>query len=394
MESSPIAPTTGIQQSPYEFLESLSLWVHPEARLLICFDDNCKHAISPNGSHPTNHLRDKHKISLSRRKGLRKVLATLDLKNPDQAAPLADGSLEDKKLRSYDGFSSKTCPTTPNTRGDVAGRQTSRHFEYVYLQTWASGASRAYWIVERDGRLVRPAVPVGSIRGLVSSGQDRTGDEQQDLIDSVKAREYQRNRRLVDGPGLAGDTQTAAAGSTTTYAEQRPWLERTRWETTYKNRDRSLLRRLIQAPYLQLHGRPDAPPYLLASAARVPGLSALAFCFRAYRMDAKHRERLVGVRFNKKLGGFLHAIWHHEDLANSPPTALGAYPIEDATRAQQQTEEMGEMRIEYEDMDMDGSVYEDFGEVDDDSEEEDDDSDISSASDDDNGDDERRRELG
>jgi hypothetical protein len=104
-------------------------------------------------------------------------------------------------------------------------------------------------------------------------------------------------------------------------------------------------------------------------------------------MDAKHRERLVGVRFNKKLGGFLHAIWHHEDLANSPPTALGAYPIEDATRAQQQTEEMGEMRIEYEDMDMDGSVYEDLGEVDDDSEEEDDDSDISSASDDDNGDD-------
>ncbi|KAL5592628.1 hypothetical protein FOBRF1_013654 [Fusarium oxysporum] len=424
MESSPIAPTTGIQQSPYEFLESLSLWVHPEARLLICFDDNCKHAISPNGSHPTNHLRDKHKISLSRRKGLRKVLATLDLKNPDQAAPLADGSLEDKKLRSYDGFSCLHCkyrtinltliiqhysqdlpnyPQHPRRFSRKADIET--YFEYVYLQTWASGASQAYWIVERDGRLVRPAVPVGSIRGLVSSGQDRTGDEQQDLIDSVKAREYQRNRRLVDGPGLAGDTQTAAAGSTTTYAEQRPWLERTRWETTYKNRDRSLLRRLIQAPYLQLHGRPDAPPYLLASATRVPGLSvdltspredeiridrilkALAFCFRAYRMDAKHRERLVGVRFNKKLGGFLHAIWHHEDLANSPPTAPGAYPIEDATRAQQQTEEMGEMRIEYEDMDMDGSVYEDLGEVDDDSEEEDDDSDISSASDDDNGDD-------
>ncbi|EXL63739.1 hypothetical protein FOPG_19988 [Fusarium oxysporum f. sp. conglutinans race 2 54008] len=83
-------------------------------------------------------------------------------------------------------------------------------------------------------------------------------------------------------------------------------------------------------------------------------------------MDAKQRERLVGVRFNKKFGGFLHAIWHHEDL---------------------QAEEMGEMRIEYEDMDMDGSVYEDLGEADDDSEEEDDDSDMSSASDDDDGDD-------
>ncbi|EXA28963.1 hypothetical protein FOVG_19471 [Fusarium oxysporum f. sp. pisi HDV247] len=122
------------------------------------------------------------------------------------------------------------------------------YFEYVYLQTWASGSSRSYWIVERDGRLVRPAVPADDGRGLV-------------------AREYQGNRRLVPGPDNAGDAQTAAADSATTYAEQRPWLERTRLETTYKNRDRSLLRRLIQTPYLQLHGRSDAPRYLLASAA-------------------------------------------------------------------------------------------------------------------------------
>jgi hypothetical protein len=116
-------------------------------------------------------------------------------------------------------------------------------------------------------------VPADDGRGRVLSGRERTGDEQQDLVNSVKAREYQRNRRLVPGPDNAGDAQTAAADSATTYAEQRPWLERTRWETTYKNRDRSLLRRFIQTPYLQLHGRSDAPPYLLASAARVPGLS-------------------------------------------------------------------------------------------------------------------------
>ncbi|KAH7187157.1 hypothetical protein DER44DRAFT_800762 [Fusarium oxysporum] len=77
MESSPIAPTAGMQQLPSQFLESLSLWVHPDSRLLICFDENCRHAISPLGSHPTDHLRDKHKIPLSQRKGLSKVLATL-----------------------------------------------------------------------------------------------------------------------------------------------------------------------------------------------------------------------------------------------------------------------------------------------------------------------------
>ncbi|RYC80363.1 hypothetical protein BFJ63_vAg16753 [Fusarium oxysporum f. sp. narcissi] len=196
MESSLIAPTTGIQQSPYEFLESLSLWVHPEARLLICFDDNCKHAISPNGSHPTNHLRDKHKISLSRRKGLRKVLATLDLKNPDQAAPLADGSLEDKKLRSYDGFSCLHCkyrtinltliiqhysqdlpnyPQHPRRFSRKADIET--YFEYVYLQTWASGASRAYWIVNAMADWRKRTRPSLNRRKVVKIQDDEPSDD-------------------------------------------------------------------------------------------------------------------------------------------------------------------------------------------------------------------------
>ncbi|KAI3571269.1 hypothetical protein IWW34DRAFT_770731, partial [Fusarium oxysporum f. sp. albedinis] len=50
MELSPIAPTAKMQQSqsPSQFHKSLSLWVHHDSRLLICFDDNCRHAISPN----------------------------------------------------------------------------------------------------------------------------------------------------------------------------------------------------------------------------------------------------------------------------------------------------------------------------------------------------------
>ncbi|KAH7199098.1 uncharacterized protein B0J16DRAFT_315379 [Fusarium flagelliforme] len=197
MEPSPIAPTAG----------SLSLYVHPEARLLICFNDNCKHAISPNGAHPTNHLREKHNILLSERKGLSKVLATLDLKNPDQAAPLADGTPEDRKLRSHDGFSCLHCkyrtinftlimqhygqdlPNYPqHPRRSTRKADIETYFEYVYLQTWASEPSRSYWIVERDGRLVRPVVPADDGRGLILSGRERTGDEQ-DLINSVKARE-------------------------------------------------------------------------------------------------------------------------------------------------------------------------------------------------------------
>ncbi|KAI3587210.1 hypothetical protein IWW34DRAFT_711787 [Fusarium oxysporum f. sp. albedinis] len=136
-----------------KFLESLSLWVHPKSRLLICFDKNCRHAISFNGSHPTNHLRDKHNIPLSRRKGLSRVLAKLELKSPDGAAPLPDGSPEEPRLLCYDRFSCLHCryrtinltviiqhysqdlPEYPqHPRRSTRRANIKTYFEYVYLQ--------------------------------------------------------------------------------------------------------------------------------------------------------------------------------------------------------------------------------------------------------------------
>lgn len=385
MESLPTAPTAGVRQSPSQFLESLSLWVHPDSRLLICFDEDCRHAISPNGSHPTDHLRDKHKIPLSRRKGLSKVLATLNLKNPEQAAPLVDGSPEDKRLRSYDGFSCLHCeyrtinltlivrhysqdlPEYPqHPRKSTRRADIETYFEYVYLQAWASGSSRAYWIVERYGRPDAPPYLLASAARVPGLSGDLVSPREDEVrIDRIL--------KVVDAV-------------------------MDRCEETVHSTSRSLLCWLkSNHPHV-----PYPKPFTLvkhtSSTTRYRLLlkKALAFCFRAYRMDAKQRERLVGVRFNKKLDNFLNAIWHHEDLANPPPTALGAYPIEDVAQAQQQAQEVGEdeMRVEHEDMDVDGSVYEDLGKADDDSEEEDDDSeeeaddgDLYSASDDDDGDD-------
>jgi hypothetical protein len=291
---------------------------------------------------------------------------------------------------------------------------------------------------------------MGQMRESALSHRDKTGQEQQDLIRSVQEREHKRNRVPTSNVQA-----TAAAGSATTYAEQRPWLERTRWEITYRNRDRGLHRCLIQTPYLGSYRRPDAPPYLLASAARVPGLfadivspyedemkineilnavdvvmdrceetvhrtsrnllcwlksnhphisyskpftlvkhasstvkyrsllkKAVAFCFRVYRMDAKQRERLIGVRFNKKLCRFLDAIWHHKDLAHD---------FLAAERVAEMDEEAGEdeMRVEYEDMDLNENVYGDLvtGDDDDDDDDDEDDSDLYNTSEDDSDDD-------
>ncbi|KAJ9419655.1 hypothetical protein QL093DRAFT_2371079, partial [Fusarium oxysporum] len=87
--------------------------------------------------------------------------------------PVCIASIAPSTSRSAYNITAKTCPNYPqHPRRSTRKADIETYFEYVYLQTWASGPSRAYWIVERDGRLVRPAVPVGSIRGLVSSGQD------------------------------------------------------------------------------------------------------------------------------------------------------------------------------------------------------------------------------
>ncbi|KAM5528594.1 hypothetical protein FOXYSP1_19075 [Fusarium oxysporum f. sp. phaseoli] len=307
-------------------------------------------------------------------------------------------------LSSYN-TTAKIYPSIPNTRA------------------WACGSSRVYWIVERDGQLTRPTIPVGQMHESALSYRDKTGQEQQDLIRSVQEREHKRNRVPT-----ANVQTTAAAGSATTYAEQRPWLERTRWEITYRNRDRGLHRCLIQIPYLSSYRRPAMPPYLLASAARVPGLfadivspyedemkineilnavdvvmdrceetvhstsrnllcwlktclvdrqiplaikKALAFCFRVYCMDAKQRERLIGVHFNKKLYRFLDTVWHHKDLVHDFLVA------ERIAEVEQLDEEAGEdeMHVEYEDMDINENAYGDLVTGDDDDDDDDDDED-------------------
>ncbi|KAJ4257311.1 hypothetical protein NW764_016307 [Fusarium oxysporum] len=182
------------------------------------------------------------------------------------------------------------------------------------------------------------------------SYRDKTGQEQQDLIRSVQEREHKRNRVPT-----ANVQTTAAAGSATTYAEQRPWLERTRWEITYRNRDRGLHRCLIQIPYLSSYRRPDMPPYLLASAARVPGL--FADIVSPYEDEMKINEILNAVDVV---------------MDRCEVTVHSTSP-----EVEQLDEEAGEdeMHVEYEDMDINENAYGDLVTGDDDDDDDDDDED-------------------
>jgi hypothetical protein len=84
-------------------------------------------------------------------------------------------------------------------------------FHYVYLQTWASGPGRQYWIIERNGSQQRP---IG-------------GQEVQNHLRLVRERELKHKQ-----PGLPLNHPapgTDSESSKLTFAEKRPWLERTGW---------------------------------------------------------------------------------------------------------------------------------------------------------------------
>ncbi|KAM6506734.1 hypothetical protein FALCPG4_018851 [Fusarium falciforme] len=220
-----------------ELLSNLNLFHDARARVLICTQDDCKFALSNGPSRVTTHLRDKHNIPTEARKGLSRLLKSLSppgLLDPDEAPLRADGSPEHDKLRVYEGFACIHCPFRTISRqlirrhlssppddcrfkADHARprprRDLDQQFECVYLQTWTTGSTRKYWIIKRGGSIVRPV----------------DGPAVQAHLRAVLTRELDRRQR----PAAA-----EPAGEMTAFALQRPWMERTGWDQTYRGRGR------------------------------------------------------------------------------------------------------------------------------------------------------------
>ncbi|KAH7248230.1 hypothetical protein B0J15DRAFT_562411 [Fusarium solani] len=171
-------------------------------------------------------------------------------------APLrADGSSEHDKLRVYEGFACIHCPFRTISRqlmrrhlssppddcrfkADHARprprRDLDQQFECVYLQTWTTGSTRRYWIIKRGGSAVRPV----------------DGPAVQAHLRAVLTRELDRRQR----PAAA-----EPAGEMTAFALQRPWMERTGWDQTYRGRGR----RQVLAAMTRTFTSPGGQEYLL-----------------------------------------------------------------------------------------------------------------------------------
>ncbi|KAI8710459.1 hypothetical protein NCS52_01562900 [Fusarium sp. LHS14.1] len=245
-----------------EFLTNLQLYIDPDAHVLVCCRSECLCALSIDGSRVTTHLRDKHSVPADARQGLTKMLKTQGLLDPDKALPREDGSPEHPTFK-------LTAVSTAMGALSAQMRDQCRHygqtgpsneldelFRYVFLQTWANGPRRQYWLLERNGSLLRP---IG-------------GQRVQDHLRSMRERERERERIRTTAVFGVGDyhsisperLQAPSAGlglgpASLTFAEKGPWIERTGWEEMYRGKDRSMLSALMERPDLGPQGLGQDP---------------------------------------------------------------------------------------------------------------------------------------
>ncbi|KJZ69387.1 hypothetical protein HIM_11226 [Hirsutella minnesotensis 3608] len=174
----------------------------------------------------------------------------LQLCNPDEASPCADGTPEHNMLRTYKGFACSECTYRtiylPSMKRHINEECRCRHeagprcdkaedlVRYVFLQTWTTGPNTRYWTISKYGCLDRPVV-----EGIV---------EEQESPETSICENYNDGQRLVEGKG-----RPVPALPEITFEERSPWMNRTEWDETYKHVDRDLLSALTRPPPLTHH---------------------------------------------------------------------------------------------------------------------------------------------
>jgi hypothetical protein len=92
-----------------EVLQSLHLTIDPTANFLICCQQECRYALSPNLTQVSNHLGDKRHILNEVPRQVTQVLNGHLLQDPAQAAPQDDEAPEIVNLRVYGGYVCRSC---------------------------------------------------------------------------------------------------------------------------------------------------------------------------------------------------------------------------------------------------------------------------------------------
>src|SRR5690349_12399183 len=92
-----------------ELLRSLGLVIGEPERVLICTHESCGYALQVRDKRVSRHLCEKHKTPKALRRGLDRIIASLDLCDPRSVDPRANGSAPHPLLQVSTGFACRRC---------------------------------------------------------------------------------------------------------------------------------------------------------------------------------------------------------------------------------------------------------------------------------------------
>ncbi|RGP58116.1 hypothetical protein FSPOR_11930, partial [Fusarium sporotrichioides] len=218
-------------------LETLGLYYNSPEQAIICM--KCSFALSPRRA--SEHPGKKHGIARSARHGLKPLLSSLNLPDPDTLAPRQTSRIT-------------TSPVPCRTKRPVlaehrdklkltAEKKSRQHClrdhiqQEVLFQSWTANNTRRSWLVSSDNEVNNRSIP-SSI--LLQASPDPI----KLLARKLFTEEHVRLENQQSG-GRRSRVQETPASS----ALQTNWLRRTGWETTFRKARCDVLVRLAALPH-------------------------------------------------------------------------------------------------------------------------------------------------
>ncbi|RKK61043.1 hypothetical protein BFJ69_g17165 [Fusarium oxysporum] len=248
-ESHPTLPPAKLQK-----LQRLSLYYNLPEAAIIC--TKCGFALSPKRA--SEHPGKKHGIARSARHGLKPLLSSLDLPDPDTLVLRPNGSRRHPYLTVQQGCSCKHCGLHSasckvldgHLRAEhrdklelTAGRNSRQHWlrdhiqQGVLFQSWTANNTRRSWLVSTDNDVKSGSIP-SSI--LLQASPDPIKLLAQKLFTEEHARL---------GNQKSGDQRYCGKETPASFALQTNWLRRTGWEMVFRDAHRDILVRLTALPH-------------------------------------------------------------------------------------------------------------------------------------------------
>ncbi|KAI8406177.1 hypothetical protein FOFC_13646 [Fusarium oxysporum] len=240
-----------LRPSQLQKLESLSLYYNSPEPAIICVE--CGFAINP--TRAPRHPGDKHHITKSARRGLKPLIYSLNLPNPETLPLRPKGSPPHPNLTVYKGSACKHCGLRSISEKvllahvkskhskdiKLAARQQTRHWlsDHIQLglsfQSWSANDIRRSWIITDNN----PSRGSLSCSTLLQACPDAVKLLAQKLFADECARL---------GGVEAGRTRRYDSAAPVSIALQTNWMRRTGWEMMFKDTRRDILVALTELP--------------------------------------------------------------------------------------------------------------------------------------------------